>query len=102
VGLYGELVNINAYNQPGVEAGKLAAASILDLQAELEGLLADGQTRSLAQLQQGLEAKGQAVPSPEPLFWILRHLSANQPALRVEGNWGQPASLQVTLQPAAA
>ncbi|EDY39324.1 glucose-6-phosphate isomerase [Cyanobium sp. PCC 7001] len=102
VGLYGELVNINAYNQPGVEAGKLAAASILDLQAKLESLLADGQTRSLAQLQQGLQAKGQTVPSPEPIFWILRHLSANQPALRVEGDWGQPDTLQVTLQPAAA
>jgi glucose-6-phosphate isomerase len=26
VGLYAELVDINAYHQPGVEAGKLAAA----------------------------------------------------------------------------
>ena len=32
VGLYASLVNINAYHQPGVEAGKKAAASILDLQ----------------------------------------------------------------------
>ena len=32
VGLYGELVNINAYHQPGVEAGKKAAAAILSLQ----------------------------------------------------------------------
>jgi glucose-6-phosphate isomerase len=102
VGFYGELVNINAYNQPGVEAGKLAAASILDLQAELEGLMADGHTRTLEQLQQGLEAKGQTVPSPEPIFWILRHLSANQPSLRVVGDWGQPDTLQVTLQPASA
>ena len=32
VGLYGELVNVNAYHQPGVEAGKKAAAAILNLQ----------------------------------------------------------------------
>ena len=32
VGFYASLVNINAYHQPGVEAGKKAAASILDLQ----------------------------------------------------------------------
>jgi glucose-6-phosphate isomerase len=36
VGYYGELVNINAYHQPGVEAGKKAAAALLDLQARLE------------------------------------------------------------------
>jgi len=32
VGFYASLVNINAYHQPGVEAGKKAAASILELQ----------------------------------------------------------------------
>ena len=32
VGFYGSLVNINAYHQPGVEAGKKAAASVLELQ----------------------------------------------------------------------
>src|SRR5256714_2059293 len=32
VGFYGSLVNVNAYNQPGVEAGKKAATRILQLQ----------------------------------------------------------------------
>ncbi len=32
VGLYASLVRINAYHQPGVEAGKKAAAGVLDLQ----------------------------------------------------------------------
>ena len=32
VGYYATLVNINAYHQPGVEAGKKAAADILDIQ----------------------------------------------------------------------
>ncbi len=35
VGLYAELVDVNAYHQPGVEAGKLAAADVLALQARL-------------------------------------------------------------------
>ncbi len=35
VGLYAELVDVNAYHQPGVEAGKLAAAEVLALQARL-------------------------------------------------------------------
>ena len=89
VGLYGELVNINAYHQPGVEAGKKAAAGVLDLQARLEGLLADGVSRSLEELQQQL-----ALPSPEPVFWILRHLCANSRGYRAEGPWGEPASLR--------
>ena len=91
VGFYAELVNINAYDQPGVEAGKLAAASILELQGRLHQLLADGQPRSLEQMRQALE-----VPSAEPLFWILRHLCANQPGYVVEGDWGSPESLVVT------
>jgi len=89
VGFYGELVNVNAYHQPGVEAGKKAAAGILALQARLEALLADGGSHSLAELGQQL-----ALPSPEPLFWILRHLCANPRGFSAEGHWGDPASLR--------
>jgi len=32
VGLYGELVDVNAYDQPGVEAGKEAAGTVIRLQ----------------------------------------------------------------------
>ena len=35
VGFYGSLVNINAYHQPGVEAGKKAATRVLALQAKV-------------------------------------------------------------------
>ena len=31
-----ELINVNAYNQPGVEAGKKAATEIISLQKEIE------------------------------------------------------------------
>ena len=39
VGLYAAMININAYHQPGVEAGKKAAAAVLDLQRRLEAAL---------------------------------------------------------------
>ena len=32
VGYYASLININAYHQPGVEAGKKAAAGVLELE----------------------------------------------------------------------
>jgi len=92
VGLYGELVNINAYHQPGVEAGKKAAAAILALQEHVEAALADGQARTVVELQQQLGAS--APNSPEPLFWILRHLCANNRGYSAQGDWGQPAQLR--------
>src|ERR1019366_674812 len=39
VGFYGSLVNINAYHQPGVEAGKKAAAGVLKTLARVRGAL---------------------------------------------------------------
>ncbi|MFO7629481.1 MAG: glucose-6-phosphate isomerase [Prochlorococcaceae cyanobacterium] len=89
VGFTAELVNVNAYDQPGVEAGKKAAATILQLQAELEGCLADGQPRSLQMLQADLRLE-----SPEAVFWILRHLCGNDRGYQAEGDWGQPQSLR--------
>jgi glucose-6-phosphate isomerase len=58
VGLYGELVNVNAYHQPGVEAGKAAAAEILDLQKRIQAVLADGQPRSIQALQEATGSTG--------------------------------------------
>jgi len=89
VGLYGELIDINAYHQPGVEAGKKAAAEILSLQSRLANLMADGQERSLDELATQLE-----LASPEPLFWILRHLSHNPRGVSASGDWGQPHTLR--------
>ncbi|TCD57227.1 glucose-6-phosphate isomerase [Synechococcus sp. BS55D] len=89
VGLYGELVNINAYHQPGVEAGKKAAAAILNLQGQVEALLADGVSRSVSDVQQAI---GEG--SMESVFWILRHLCANSRGYVAQGSWDQPASLR--------
>ncbi|MBV2350859.1 glucose-6-phosphate isomerase [Synechococcus sp. HK05] len=91
VGYYGELVNINAYHQPGVEAGKKAAAALLDLQARLEQAMGHKREHTLAELQQLME-----LPSPEPLYWILRHLCANRRHIAARGDWGQPETLVFT------
>ncbi|MEN9496171.1 MAG: hypothetical protein RLZZ137_1211, partial [Cyanobacteriota bacterium] len=88
VGLYGELVNVNAYHQPGVEAGKKAAAQLLDLQARLEEAMGHQREHTLAELQALM-----GLPTPEPLYWILRHLCANRRHIDARGDWGQPESL---------
>ena len=47
VGLYASLVNVNAYHQPGVEAGKKAAAEVLKLQARVMSALRDAPAQGL-------------------------------------------------------
>jgi glucose-6-phosphate isomerase len=75
VGLYGLLVNVNAYHQPGVEAGKKAAQEVLDLQGKVLKALsgqAAGRSLSLAEV-----ASAAGTQDLETVFWILRHLAAH-------------------------
>lgn len=51
VGFYASLVNVNAYHQPGVEAGKVAAARVIDLQGRLHSLLQQNPTSSFSASQ---------------------------------------------------
>jgi len=89
VGLYGELVNVNAYHQPGVEAGKKAAAAVLSLQKQVAALL-DSTPRTAGEIAQAAGAEEQV----ERVFWILRHMAFNHHHLQVEGSWGQPQTLR--------
>lgn len=74
VGLYASLVNINAYHQPGVEAGKKAAAVVLAEQIKiLETLRKNPGFHTAEQLASKLDAADNA----EMVFKILRHLAAN-------------------------
>jgi glucose-6-phosphate isomerase len=83
VGFYASLVNINAYHQPGVEAGKKAAAAILELQAKvLTALTPEAQTA------EQIAAKIGQPDAAETVFLLLEHLSTNG---RVNGGPG-PAS----------
>ncbi|MUL38769.1 glucose-6-phosphate isomerase [Gloeocapsopsis dulcis] len=92
VGLYGSLVNVNAYHQPGVEAGKTAAAAVLDLQKRILQVLED-ESRSLSIAQ--LAEKAQATDQIETIYKILRHLYANKRGVILNGNVGDPSSLTV-------
>lgn len=74
VGLYASLINVNAYHQPGVEAGKKAAAAVLQLQGRVVQLLLSGkEPRSVEQIASDLNEP----ESAETIFAILQHLAAN-------------------------
>ena len=75
VGLYASLVGINAYHQPGVEAGKKAAASIL----ALEGKVAAALSRTPKTAEQ-IAADIGAPESTETVYLLLEHLAANRRA----------------------
>ena len=74
VGFYASLININAYHQPGVEAGKKAAGVVIALQKSVVELLQQEQKSLTA------EAVAERLGKPdqaEMVFSILRHLAAN-------------------------
>lgn len=76
VGFYGTLVNVNAYHQPGVEAGKKAAAGVLDLQRQLVKFLA-----SNSQDEFDAETIAERIGQPErveTVYHICEHLAANK------------------------
>jgi glucose-6-phosphate isomerase len=93
VGLYASLVNINAYHQPGVEAGKKAAAAVLDLQSQVVALLQHQKTP--LSLQEIAEKAG-ASEKVEAIYKIVRHLHANDRGVSLEGDLAKPASLKVS------
>jgi glucose-6-phosphate isomerase len=76
VGLYASLVGINAYHQPGVEAGKKAASAILAVRkAAIDHLKSNqGTAQTAAQIAEAIE-------QPEKSTWvfkILENLAVNQ------------------------
>jgi glucose-6-phosphate isomerase len=75
-GLYATLVNINAYHQPGVEAGKKAAGAVIALKLKLVEALkaAPGDAFTAEQLAARIGSPEQA----ELTFKILEHLAANK------------------------
>ncbi|MBL8912329.1 MAG: glucose-6-phosphate isomerase [Archangium sp.] len=82
VGFYATLININAYHQPGVEAGKKAAESVLALQKKVVSAL-DATPRGVEQIAEAISAE------PETVFQILRHLSANGRATHAAGKYAR-------------
>lgn len=75
VGLYASMVNINAYHQPGVEAGKKAAGIVIDLQAKIEAHFSDNKGKEFTseQIAAGIE-------EPDKVEWVFKiceHLASN-------------------------
>ena len=71
VGLYASLVNINAYHQPGVEAGKKAAASILAVRQSVEKfLLANTETAHTA------TEIASSIGKPDKENWVFKILES--------------------------
>jgi glucose-6-phosphate isomerase len=87
VGLYASLVGINAYHQPGVEAGKKAATVVIALRLKIAAALqaATGREFTPETLAVQIGAPDQA----EAVFKILEHLAAN-PAGKVKKTIRKP------------
>jgi glucose-6-phosphate isomerase len=88
VGLYASLIGINAYHQPGVEAGKKAAGGVIALKQKLTATLtaAPGKSFTAEQLAAAAGAPDQA----ELTFKLLEHLAANKGSgvkKRVKSHW---------------
>jgi glucose-6-phosphate isomerase len=77
VGFYGSLVNINAYHQPGVEAGKKAATRLLELQAEAREELSRSEGKTSEEIGRAIDA------DPEDVFHALQHLATNDSRVQV-------------------
>ena len=84
VGYYASLVNINAYHQPGVEAGKKAAGDFLKVLAGVRAQLAKAGSGTAEEIAAATGA------DPEEVYHSLVHLVANEPHVQ-QGIGATPA-----------
>ena len=75
VGFYASLINVNAYHQPGVEAGKKAAGLVIQLQANALAFLKKEKGKSFTS-EEIASAIG-ASEDVEMVFKLLEHAAAN-------------------------
>jgi glucose-6-phosphate isomerase len=79
VGIYAELVDVNAYHQPGVEAGKQAARAVLALQVRVLAALPEAPAgKTCRELADTLRV------DPFAVWQVLRHLAANDRGVVVD------------------
>ncbi len=95
VSFYASLVNVNAYHQPGVEAGKKAAQGVIELQGKILEVLSNAQSPlTLSELAQKVEETN----SIETIYKIVRHLGANNRVTLIKDNFPQLNDLKVALR----
>jgi glucose-6-phosphate isomerase len=79
VGIYAELIDVNAYHQPGVEAGKQAAKAVLALQVRVLAALPEAPAgKTCRELADTLRV------DPFAVWQVLRHLAANDRGVVVD------------------
>ena len=76
VGLYASLININAYHQPGVEAGKKAAGRVIEIQRKMLDLLSEnsGKAFSVGEIAKRIDAEDDI----EIIFKTCEYMAENQ------------------------
>ncbi|HWA27191.1 MAG TPA: glucose-6-phosphate isomerase [Lacunisphaera sp.] len=74
-GLYASLVGINAYHQPGVEAGKKAAGGVIALKLKMSAALQAAAGREFT--AETLAALLNQPDKTEQVFKVLEHMAAN-------------------------
>ncbi|HKB56039.1 MAG TPA: glucose-6-phosphate isomerase [Lacunisphaera sp.] len=87
VGLYASLVGINAYHQPGVEAGKKAAGGVIALKLKIAAALRAAPGTAFT--AESLAAKLGSPDKTELVFKVLEHMAAN-PGGKVIKTAGKP------------
>lgn len=97
VGLYASLVNINAYHQPGVEAGKKAAAEVLALQKRVMAVVDDASCEEPVEALtvEEIARRCQLPEKVETVYKLVLHMAANDRIVLAAGVGGHPASLEV-------
>ncbi|CAI9786447.1 unnamed protein product [Fraxinus pennsylvanica] len=99
VGIYASLVNINAYHQPGVEAGKKAAGEVLALQKRVLAVLNEASCKEPVEplTLEEIADRCHSLDDIEMIYKIIAHMAANDRALIAEGSCGSPRSIKVFL-----
>jgi glucose-6-phosphate isomerase len=85
VSFYASLVDVNAYHQPGVEAGKKAAGEFLEVVAAVSKALSQQAGKPInAAAIHGEVAKSLPGTSVESVYHAANHLAATRPGLTVK------------------
>jgi len=97
VGLYASLINVNAYHQPGVEAGKKAASAIIDVQLKVQTFLKEhrGEAYSASAIADSIGSKDRC----EAVFKLCEHLAANPDRDIEKAASGSPAATKYRFRP---
>ena len=80
---YANLIGLNAYHQPGVEAGNLSAGDVIKLSVKIQNYLKSnpGQKFDAVKISDALEESGKA----ETVYKLLQHLAANGRVRKFQG-----------------